>query len=69
MVREFALSLCSGSSGNSLMITKQLISQTNNPLLEKEFWKTAVQINARVRESDDFKKGIASFLQKEKINW
>jgi len=60
--------LCNESSGNSLMITKQLISQTNNPLLEKSL-ETAVQINARVRESEDFKKGIASFLKKEKINW
>ncbi|WP_316737118.1 enoyl-CoA hydratase/isomerase family protein [Pedobacter aquatilis] len=67
-VKEFALSLCRESSGNSLMITKQLISQTTNPLLEKAL-ETAVQINARVRESDDFKKGIASFLNKEKINW
>lgn len=67
-VKEFALSLCRESSGNSLMITKQLISQTTNPLLEKTL-ETAVQINARVRETDDFKKGIASFLNKEKINW
>ncbi|KIA91461.1 methylglutaconyl-CoA hydratase [Pedobacter kyungheensis] len=67
-VKDFALSLCSESSGNSLMITKQLINQTNNPLLEKSL-ETAVQINARVRESEDFKKGIASFLKKEKINW
>jgi len=67
-VKEFALRLCSGSSGNSLMITKQLINQTTNPLLEKSL-EFAVQINARVRESEDFKKGIASFLNKEKINW
>ncbi|PWS28957.1 methylglutaconyl-CoA hydratase [Pedobacter yonginense] len=67
-VKEFALSLCNESSGNSLSITKQLITQTTNPSLEKSL-ETAVQINARVRESDDFKKGIASFLNKEKINW
>lgn len=66
--REFALSLCTESSGNSLMITKQLITQTVNPYLEKSL-EIAVQINARVRESDDFKKGISSFLKKEKINW
>jgi len=60
--------LCRESSGNSLMITKQLITQTTNPLLEKSL-EFAVQINARVRESEDFKKGIASFLNKEKINW
>ncbi|WP_316829358.1 enoyl-CoA hydratase/isomerase family protein [Pedobacter aquatilis] len=67
-VNEFALSLCSESSGNSLMVTKQLITQTNNPLLEKSL-EIAVQINARVRESEDFKKGIESFLNKQKINW
>ncbi|TCD04194.1 enoyl-CoA hydratase/isomerase family protein [Pedobacter frigidisoli] len=67
-VKEFALNLCRGSSGNSLMITKQLINQTTNPLLEKSL-EFAVQINARVRESEDFKKGITSFLNKEKINW
>lgn len=66
--REFALSLCTGSSGNSLMITKQLITQTVNLHLEKSL-ETAVQINARVRESEDFKKGISSFVNKEKINW
>ncbi|RLJ74796.1 enoyl-CoA hydratase/isomerase family protein [Pedobacter alluvionis] len=65
---EFALSLCKESSGNSLMITKQLINQTVNPHLEKSL-EIAVQINARVRESEDFKKGISSFLKKEKINW
>lgn len=68
MVKEFALNLCSGSSGNSLMVTKQLITQTANPQLDKTL-EIAVQINARVRESEDFKKGIASFLNKEKINW
>ncbi|TKC02491.1 enoyl-CoA hydratase/isomerase family protein [Pedobacter cryotolerans] len=65
---EFALSLCNNASSNSLMITKQLINQTTYTLLEKTL-DMAVQINARVRESDDFKKGVASFLNKEKINW
>ncbi|WP_421939678.1 enoyl-CoA hydratase/isomerase family protein [Pedobacter sp.] len=67
-VTEFALSLCRESSGNSLMVTKQLISQTINPTLEKSL-ETAAQINALARDSSDFKKGIASFLNKEKINW
>jgi len=50
------------------MITKQLIGQTTNPLLEKSL-SLAVQINARVRDSDDFKRGIASFINKETIKW
>lgn len=67
-VNEFATHLCNNTSSNSLMITKQLINQTTYPLLDKTL-DMAVQINARVRESDDFKKGVASFLNKEKINW
>jgi len=66
--REFALNLCTQASTNSLMVTKQLIGQTTNGHLEKSL-ELAVQINARVRDTADFKKGISSFLSKENINW
>ncbi|PTT04268.1 methylglutaconyl-CoA hydratase [Pedobacter sp. HMWF019] len=66
--RDFALNLCNNASSNSLMVTKQLIGQTTNPHLERSL-DMAVQINAKVRESEDFKRGIASFINKEKINW
>jgi methylglutaconyl-CoA hydratase len=67
-VNNFALSLCNEASANSLMLTKQLIGQTTNADLDKCL-SEAVQINAKVRETDDFKKGIAAFISKEKINW
>jgi methylglutaconyl-CoA hydratase len=67
-VKEFALNLCSEASANSLMVTKQLIGQTTNALLEKSL-SLAVQINARVRDSEDFKKGISAFLNKQKPQW
>ena len=67
-VNDFAVDLCNNTSGNALMVTKQLINQTTYPLLEKSL-ELAIQINARVRESEDFKKGIASFLKKEKTKW
>ncbi len=67
-VNDFALDLCNNTSSNALMVTKQLINQTTYPLLEKSL-ELAVQINARVRESDDFKKGVSSFLNKEKTKW
>lgn len=67
-VKQFALNLCTEASSNSLMVTKQLICQTNNPLLEKSL-SLAVQINARVRDSADFKKGISAFLEKQKLQW
>lgn len=67
-VQEFSVNLCMQASSNALMVTKQLIGQTTNPTLEKSL-EIAVQINARVRESADFKKGVASFLNKEPIQW
>jgi methylglutaconyl-CoA hydratase len=67
-VNEFAVDLCNNASSNALMVTKQLINQTTYPWLEKSL-DMAVQINARVRESDGFKKGIDSFLKKEITKW
>lgn len=67
-VHEFSLNLCKEASANALMVTKQLIGQTTNPTLEKSL-DFAVQINARVRESADFKTGIAAFLNKEPLQW
>lgn len=67
-VKDFALDLCTETSANSLMITKQLIGQTTNPGLDESL-RLAVKLNAAVRESEDFKKGIAAFINKEKISW
>ena len=67
-VSDFALAMCNNSSANALKVTKQLINETTYAGLEESLAK-AVQINAKVRESEDFKKGIASFLNKEKIKW
>ncbi|ACU04750.1 enoyl-CoA hydratase/isomerase family protein [Pedobacter heparinus] len=67
-VNNFALSLCNEASANSLMVTKQLIGQTTNPELDNCL-AAAVQLNASVRETEDFKKGVAAFISKEKINW
>lgn len=67
-VNTFAEDLCNNTSGNSLMFTKQLINQTTNTGLEKSL-DLAVQINAKIRESEDFKSGIAGFLNNEKTKW
>lgn len=68
IVREFALNLNNSASGNSLMLTKQLINETSNSWLDSCL-TNAIKVNAETRESNDFRKGIASFLAKEKINW
>lgn len=67
-VQHYAATLCEQTSSNALMVTKQLIGQTTNQALEKSL-ELAVSINARVRDSADFKRGVASFLKKELIKW
>lgn len=68
IVQNFTLDLCNNTSGNALMLTKQLINQTTNTWLDSCL-DNAIKVNAKTRESADFKKGIAAFLSKEKINW
>lgn len=68
IVSNFALDLCNNTSGNSLMLTKQLINKTSDIWLDSCL-NNAVKVNANTRESKDFKRGIAAFLAKEKINW
>lgn len=68
IVREYALNLSNNASGNSLALTKQLINQTTSTWLDNCL-EIAIKVNAKTRKSDDFRKGIASFLAKEKINW
>lgn len=67
-VSDFALNLSTSTSGNSLMLTKQLINQTSDAWLDSCL-DNAIKVNAKTRESEDFKAGIAAFLAKEKINW
>jgi methylglutaconyl-CoA hydratase len=67
-VKAFALHLTSQNSGISMMLTKQMISQVQSMNLESAL-SFAAQMNANARGSEDCKKGIAAFLNKEKINW
>ncbi|WP_129713880.1 enoyl-CoA hydratase/isomerase family protein [Pedobacter sp. SYP-B3415] len=67
-VNEFAINLCNNNSEHSLAVTKQLISRTSDGPLHDNL-EYAVELNAEVRESDDFKKGIRSFLSKNKLTW
>lgn len=63
-VHSFALHLCDNSSESSLKATKSLINKN----IDKEL-EVAVKMNAGIRETSDFKKGIKAFLNKQKFNW
>lgn len=64
----FAQKLCSETSSQSLEITKKMIADIQK-MNYKEAFNFAAEMNAKGRATDDCKKGIASFLNKEKINW
>ena len=67
-VENFATSLVESNSGSSMGLTKKLISQVQGMDIERAL-NLAAETNARVRESEDCKKGIAGFLDGEKITW
>lgn len=67
-VRSYAERSAAGVSGNSLSITKQLIHSAQNLSLEESL-QEAIRLNVKTRSSADCKKGIASFLDKKKLEW
>lgn len=67
-VLELAEKLCAQTSEQSLSCTKRLIGRLQNMSLE-EGLNLAIEENAKARKNDDCKKGITTFLNKEKINW
>jgi methylglutaconyl-CoA hydratase len=67
-VAEFAGKLSVSNSGMSMELTKKLISQVQNMDLNDAL-SFAAEMNAKARATDDCKKGINSFLNKEKLSW
>lgn len=67
-VRDFALKLCQQNSGQSMHVTKKMISDIQTFPVE-EALKFASKMNAHARTTEDCKKGIAAFLNKEALEW
>jgi methylglutaconyl-CoA hydratase len=67
-VYDFATRLVNANSGTSMSLTKKLIAEGQDMSLEQAL-DHAAQQNAHARGSDDCKRGIAAFLNKEKIIW
>lgn len=64
---ELARSLMENSPA-SLRVTKKLLSQIVNAELDRSL-NASIEENARVRQTHDFKEGIAAFLEKRKPRW
>ena len=67
-VTQFAQKLNAQTSAQSQAMTKQLIATVQNMSFEDGL-EYAARLNAKARANDDCKKGISSFLNKEKIIW
>ena len=67
-VKEFALNLCKQNSGQSMHVTKKMLADIQHfPIAEG--LKFAAKMNAHARTTEDCKRGIAAFLNKEKLEW
>ena len=65
---DFAKRLVRTNSSHAMMLTKQMTTKLYSMSLQESL-SFAADMNARARESDDFKRGVASFLNKENIEW
>jgi methylglutaconyl-CoA hydratase len=65
--RELA-NLLMENSPSSLIATKRLINSFIGPQLDKQI-ADAIEDNARIRTTADFREGVASFLEKRKPRW
>ena len=67
-MQAYLKGIIKGASGQSLELTKRLIFTVQDTQLKPALTKAA-EMNAEARATSDCKKGIASFLNKEKITW
>lgn len=66
--QKFARHLVVSNSAHATMVTKEMMARMEGEHL-KETLSYAVEMNAKARESEDFKRGISAFLNKEKLRW
>lgn len=67
-VETFAKKLVESNSAQSMKLTKQMISKVQSLSVEDAL-QYAAEMNAHARGTVDCKKGVAAFLNKEKISW
>lgn len=67
-VMTLAKKLVEGNSAQSMKLTKQMIAKVQSEPIG-EALNYAAEMNARARGTDDCKRGIAAFLNKEKLVW
>ena len=64
---EIAATLLANSPA-SLVASKRLLVESEEPAIDREI-SLAIEANAAVRSTPDFKEGVTSFLEKRKPHW
>jgi methylglutaconyl-CoA hydratase len=67
-VFKFAQKLCKQTSSQSLGLVKEMLANVQSMDVNKAL-EYAAQTNAKARATDDCKRGIEAFLNKEKLSW
>jgi len=67
-VAAYAQKIVQGTSANSIALSKELLTSVQDLSLD-EGLKLAVSLNVKTRSSAECKRGIAAFLNKEKLEW
>jgi methylglutaconyl-CoA hydratase len=67
-VFNFAQKICKLASAQSLGLVKEMLANVQSMDVNKAL-EYAAQTNAKARTTDDCKRGIAAFLNKEKLSW
>lgn len=67
-VNKFAQTLVDKNSSQSMSLTKEMIAEVQSMSLE-EGLDYAANMNAKARGTEDCKKGISTFLNKDELRW
>lgn len=67
-VEAFAKKIVESNSAQAMKLTKQMISKVQSLSVEDAL-QYAAEMNAHARSTDDCRRGVAAFLNKEKIRW
>ncbi|MFM8849286.1 MAG: enoyl-CoA hydratase/isomerase family protein [Cytophagales bacterium] len=67
-VQTFATGLIKNNSAQSMQLTKRLMADVLSMTLEEALTYAAIQ-NAHARGTDDCKRGVAAFVNKQDITW
>ncbi|WP_338790957.1 enoyl-CoA hydratase-related protein [Bernardetia sp. MNP-M8] len=67
-VLDFCQNICDTNSAQAMALTKQAILDVQEKTIPDAL-RYAAELNAKARMTEDCKKGIGAFLNKEKISW